>query len=104
VHFELVAVVVLVLIWVITHLLRGNDEERNLNRSRRAGGEGQSGRSSRRPPSEIDRFLDEVNRRRRQATERRSTEPPREKAPLILMPAPRTRTPARTPAPRPAPP
>jgi hypothetical protein len=67
--------IIILLIWIINHVLRGNEEERPTNRNRPAGNQRQAeGRPTRRPTTEIDRFLEEVNRRRRQASERR--EPP----------------------------
>src|SRR5262249_47657616 len=49
----------------------------------------------RRPSSEIDRFLDEVNRRRRQAAERQKVQSPR---PAPSVPTRTTTRPARPPA------
>jgi hypothetical protein len=106
--------IIVLLIWFVTNVLRGAEEERTSRRTppfpggERPGG----GRPSRRPASDIDRFLDEVNRRRRQAMERRP--PPRQERlpPPLEVPTALagTRSPARpggarpgmpAPAPRP---
>jgi hypothetical protein len=63
----------IVLFWIINSLFQGAERERaRLNRPRSLpGGERPPGeRVRRRPPQDIDRFLEEVNRRR-QAAERR---------------------------------
>src|SRR5207244_12770963 len=62
--------VIILLIWIINHFLRGNEDDRPARRARTAERQGE-GRPARRSTSEIDRFLDEVNRRRRQQAERR---------------------------------
>jgi hypothetical protein len=66
--------------WFVNNILRGNEEERAANRNRRLQGGDRpvGGRTTRRTASDIDRFLDEVNRRRRQASER-PPEPGKEK-------------------------
>jgi hypothetical protein len=66
-----ILLVVFVLIWVLNTFLRGNEEERKAGRNRAGGAGGRSGKAS----AEIDRFLEEVNRRRRQNMERRQSPP-----------------------------
>jgi hypothetical protein len=85
--------VIILLIWIINHVLRGNEEARPANRP-----EGEA-RAPRRPATEIDRFLDEVNRRRRQAAERGQA-PASRPTPAPAKVA--TRQPPRPPAVRPA--
>jgi hypothetical protein len=95
-NWEWLVPVIILLIWIVNHFLRGADEDRPVNRPRGGDRPGE-GRPARRSSSEIDRFLDEVNRRRRQAAERKQSAPPRER------PAPATaRTTRPSSPPRPA--
>jgi hypothetical protein len=83
-HLQWLIPVILIIIWVVNSFLRGNEEERNKNRQRPTprGDRPPSEPTARRSTSDIDRFLEEVNRRRRQAAERRPTpEPPRQRPP-----------------------
>jgi hypothetical protein len=69
--------IVLIILWIVNSFLRGNDEEK-AKKKPRASSEGDSSgsdRPTRRTTSDIDRFLDEVNRRRREAAERRQPQP-----------------------------
>jgi hypothetical protein len=84
-HWEWVIGVGIILFWIINSLFQGAERERARgNRPRPLpGGERPPGeRVSRRPPTDIDRFLEEVNRRRRQAAERRPGSVGKEKSPL----------------------
>jgi hypothetical protein len=98
-HFwEVLIPVVFVFVWILQHLMRGKEEDQP-RRTRQAGsGE----RPARRQASEIDRFLEEVNRRRRQAEERRQVAPqaPAPTIPTVVpaRPAVRPPRPARPPA------
>jgi hypothetical protein len=68
----------------VNSFLRGGEEDRNKNRPRTTtrGDRPPGEPAPRRNASDIDRFLEEVNRRRRQAAERRPTpEPPRQRPP-----------------------
>ncbi len=69
-HWEWVLPVIFLIVWIVSSLIQGNERERARNNRSKSlpGGERQPGeRTTRRPPSDIDRFLEEVNRRRRQA-------------------------------------
>ncbi len=93
--------VIILLIWIINYVLRGNEETRSTIQSREAGSSRQTeGRTTRRSPTEIDRFLDEVNRRRRQAAERGQA--PRSRQPTAAPAAKPAARPPRTPSGRPA--
>jgi hypothetical protein len=71
-HLEYLVPVILLLIWIINALIRNAQEERQTKRPTRQPGE--SLRTPGRSQTEIERFLEEVNRRRRQAAERRGSE------------------------------
>jgi hypothetical protein len=97
---------ILVAFWILVSLIRKTEEERR-NRERGT-------QNSERPPSpprprrtnaDIDRFLEEVNRRRGQASERkpRPGVETRQPAPRKAVPVPSRREPA-TPPRRPVPP
>jgi hypothetical protein len=88
-NFGWLVLVVFALIWILNAFLRSNQEERNTPQ-RRADGRGPD-RSGSRQKSEIEQFLEEVNRRRRQKMEG----PP----PRVEQPAPMP-TPLATRAPR----
>src|SRR5438128_2262324 len=93
-HWEWVVPVIFLIVWIISSLIQGTERERTrTNRPRSLpGGERPPGeRTLRRPPSDIDRFLEEVNRRRRQAAERSAPPASRERPPIpaaSLAPAP----------------
>ena len=100
-HWEWLVPVLLLIFWIVSSLLQGLEKERaRANRQRSVpGGDRPPGeRPSRRPSSDIDRFLEEVNRRRRQAAERRPASGGREKPPVptvgpaAAMPRPRSST------------
>jgi hypothetical protein len=105
VHIEAWLIPVLfLLVWIVNSIMRGSEDERGKKgRSSLPRGERQAGERPRRPASDIDRFLDEVNRRRRQALERRPGSPDKEKMTSLTpsgRPRPSVRTPVRsTPAP-----
>jgi hypothetical protein len=101
-HWEWLVLVIFLIVWIVSSLIQGVEKERSrMNRSRPLpGGDRPPGeRSSRRAPTDIDRFLEEVNRRRRQAAERRPATAGREKPPAPLpgplAPSSRPRMPAR---------
>ena len=107
-HWEWVLPVIFLIVWIVSSLIQGNERERARNNRSKSlpGGERQPGeRATRRPPSDIDRFLEEVNRRRRQAAERRPVPPSREKPPIPsvspVAPSARPRVSARPPSGRP---
>jgi hypothetical protein len=100
-HWEWLVPVLLLIFWIVSSLLQGLEKERaraNRQRSLPGGDRPPGERPTRRPPSDIDRFLDEVNRRRRQAAERRPASGDREKPPVpavgraAVMPRPRPST------------
>jgi hypothetical protein len=89
--FGWLVIVVFVLIWILNSFLRSGEEQKNANRRRNAGGRPDSG--SRRK-TEIEEFLEEVNRRRRQKTDQ-ATPAAEEAAPSMRTPlATRTTRPA----------
>jgi hypothetical protein len=103
-HLEWLVPVLLLVLWIVSSLLQGLEKERaratrqrSLADKDRPPGE----RPTRRPPSDIDRFLEEVNRRRRQAAERRPASGGKEKPPLPSI-GPVTAAPRPRAAPRPA--
>jgi hypothetical protein len=102
--FIWIVIIVFVLIWIVNNFLRSAQEERTANR-RRLGGDGQTAtQGTRRPKTEIEQFLEEVNRRRRQKETRQSPPAEEEQQPMRTPVAAR---PARQPAaeprrPRPA--
>jgi hypothetical protein len=100
-HWEWLIAVAAIVFWIVQSL-RGGEEERNRNRQRAGGEAGPANKPARRPATDIDRFLDEVNRRRRQAAERKPVVVLREKPPAPA-PASRPRPSVRLPAPRPIP-
>jgi hypothetical protein len=71
-HLEYLLPVVIFLIWIINSLIRNAQEERQNKRPTRPPGDGL--RTPGRSQTEIERFLEEVNRRRRLAAERRESE------------------------------
>jgi hypothetical protein len=77
----------------LSNVFRQVRDERERTQQRRAG--------SRRPPSGTDQFLEEVNRRRQQASERGKSAPPVRRVTLTPVPAPTVR---REPGGRKAPP
>jgi hypothetical protein len=107
---------VVVFVIILSTLARITQEEKKRLPPRpRPGGEGDGPGRPRRSPSEIDRFLQEVNRRRREASEharpvvkerpvtrrpvserpvRRETPSPSQDIPSAVPPTPRTPTPA----------
>jgi hypothetical protein len=101
-HWEWLVLVIFLIVWIVSSLIQGVEKERSrMNRSRSLpGGDRPPGeRPSRRAPTDIDRFLEEVNRRRRQAAERRPGSPGRDKPPAAtvgpLAPTSRPRVAAR---------
>src|SRR6516164_3020421 len=82
--------VLIVLVYIVGHFLRSSQKEEDGRRTpvrrTRPGEEN----ASRRGSTDIDRFLDEVNRRRRQSLERRSG-PIEEQPPLRVPPVVRQR-------------
>jgi hypothetical protein len=80
-----IVIVVFVLIWIVNNFLRSAQEERERASNRRRLGEGQTPSSgTRRPKTEIEQFLEEVNRRRRQKEMRQA--PPAEEQPPMRTP------------------
>jgi hypothetical protein len=75
-QFGWIVIVVFVGIWIINSFLRNAAQERTTNRQRTGSDGASEGPSTRRPKTEIEQFLEEVNRRRRQKEGRQT--PPRE--------------------------
>jgi hypothetical protein len=90
-------------VWILSHLLRGNEQDKKAPPRGRQPGENPPGRAKE-PLTDLDRFLREVNRRRQNAEERRTG--PAAKPPIVLTAQPiveRPRPSVPKPA-RPAPP
>jgi hypothetical protein len=101
-HWEWLVLVIFLIVWIVSSLIQGVEKERSrMNRSRSLPGADRppGERPTRRAPTDIDRFLEEVNRRRRQAAERRPAVSGREKPPVPTVgpaaPVSRPRIPAR---------
>jgi hypothetical protein len=94
--------IVVLLIWIVSSIFKNTEEDRAAARKREAAGQIGEGRPSRRPVSEIDRFLEEVNRRRRQVAERERVPapPPAARPPRSAPRSQATRTPSATPVAR----
>src|SRR5438132_8209822 len=81
-HWEWLVPVFFLVVWIVSSLIQGAERERSrMNRPRSLPGSDRppGERTTRRAPTDIDRFLEEVNRRRRQAAERRPAPGTREK-------------------------
>src|SRR5438270_7083007 len=81
-------------VWILSHLLRGNEQDKKAPPLDRQKGKGPGGRQKE-PLTDLDRFLREVNRRRQNAEERR-TGPTASPAPISAQPVaerPRASTP-----------
>ncbi len=90
-------------VWILSHLLRGNEQDKKVPPQGRQPGKGPGGRQKE-PLTDLDRFLREVNRRRQSAEERRTgpaASPPVITAqPVAERTRPSTPKPPRTPPPR----
>jgi hypothetical protein len=114
-HWEFLIPVIAIIVFIVSSLLRGGDDEPARPVQRQGAGRGQP---PNRPVSDIDRFLEEVNRRRRQAaaqgevaTGKQLPVPPRARPastpPTVRRPSERPLPPpppARVPPPPPPPP
>jgi len=108
-HWEWLVPVIFLIVWILGSLIQGPERERSrMNRPRSLPGSDRppGERTTRRPPSDIDRFLEEVNRRRRQEADRRPVPTGREKPPVPTVgpvaPASRPRVSTRPASGRPA--
>jgi hypothetical protein len=78
--------VVAEMVWILSSVFRGNEEERRRQRQRpRPRGEDVPPNPERRPATNVDRFLEEINRRRREASERQVGTPTRRPGPVPLV-------------------
>jgi len=69
----LLIVVVVEAVWILSSLFRGSDDDRKALQRRPLVREGESPNPRQRPPvTNVDRFLEEINRRRREAAERQT--------------------------------
>jgi hypothetical protein len=85
-HWEWLVPVLFLLFWIVSSLLQGAEKERaRMNRPRPLPGGERPPATPRRPASDIDRFLEEVNRRRRQAAERRPVPSGRDRPPTATV-------------------
>lgn len=94
-HWELIPIIVIA-VWILSNLLRNKDEDNRAKSARP--GQPSPGRQ-RGGVAEIDRFLEEIQRRRRQSLEERREEAIPEAAPVVPPRSqpepPRVRRPAR---------
>jgi hypothetical protein len=91
-HWELLLIPLIALgVWILSTIFRSVEDEREKNRPRRSGEQGNRPRptASRRPVTDLDRFLEDA-RRRREGPPRRAPEP---------RPAPRVERPVSRPVP-----
>jgi hypothetical protein len=90
---EVVVLVVILLVWIVSYLVRQAEDAKDLRRRQLPGrGQQTSESPARRPVSDIDRFLEEVQRRRRQGSEQRPIvvrEKPSDPTPVLPPPSPR---------------
>jgi hypothetical protein len=100
-QFILPLVVILVLVHIVWNYLRNSERNDNDQLEAAARRARQKDRAARLGTSDIDRFLEEVNRRRRQALERRPGPIEPEARPLRVPPPVRSRVPAKAPRERP---
>jgi hypothetical protein len=69
----LLIVVVVEAVWILSSLFRGSDDDRKGVQRRPLARDGESPNPRQRPPvTNVDRFLEEINRRRREAAERQA--------------------------------
>jgi hypothetical protein len=106
--WEVLIPVIAIAVWILSSLLRGSEDDRQVNRPRAGnGGRDPEAGPARRPVNDIDRFLQEVQRRRQSEPPTRTPPPPRP-MPEAPVPSPRSRRravpPAEFPPLRPAPP
>jgi hypothetical protein len=84
-HWEWLVPVLFIVFWIVSSLLQGAERERaRMNRPRSLPGGDRPAGTPRRPVSDIDRFLEEVNRRRRQAAEGRPVPTSTGKPPVAI--------------------
>jgi hypothetical protein len=79
-------------VWILSTIFRGREEQQQQERTRRPRAEGSGQRPSRRPATDLDRFLEEARARRK--TESKPVEQERP-APVILEALPAERLPER---------
>jgi hypothetical protein len=68
----LLIVVVVEAVWILSSLFRGSDDNRKGIQRRALPRDGEPATARQRPESNVDRFLEEINRRRREAAERQA--------------------------------
>jgi hypothetical protein len=84
-QLEWIFAAIVAFLWIVNHLLRGSEDDKRPERARPASGEpGNPARRPRRQPSDIDRFLEEV-RKRREIQERRPQAPAPVKPPAPVV-------------------
>jgi FtsZ-interacting cell division protein ZipA len=97
--------IIVLFVWIVSSFMRNTENDKSGNRSQRtARGERPTReRGTQRSATDIDRFLEEVNRRRRQAAERPPSRPEPAKAPVPVRPQPASSTRPKPGSQRPAP-
>ncbi len=89
INLEWLVPIVILLVWIVSNVLRGGDEEAPAGKARP--GNPARPRVPRQPTTDIDRFLAEVNRRRQQTMERRQQPAEEETAQVRRPSAPQTK-------------
>jgi hypothetical protein len=105
-HWEWVVPVIALVLWILNNLIRNADEKQARNVRRPAEPEGE--RPAERTTSDVDQFLEEINRMRRRSTPQRREEPKQppvrseEPAPVFVPTVVERPRPQQRPRPRPA--
>jgi hypothetical protein len=87
-HWEWVVPVIALVLWILNNLIRNADDKQARNAQRRA--EAEEAQPAEQPKSDVDQFLEEINRMRRR------TEPPRrQEPPEVVRAEPRPSEPPR---------
>src|SRR4051812_48687963 len=90
-QFEWIVPVVVLIVWLVSTIVKGRQNDEPVRPRQPGGGDG------RRPTSDIDRFLQEIDRLKRKAAEERGESarpappPPPVQRPRPVQPAPRVR-------------
>lgn len=71
-HWEWVVPVIVLVVWILTNVLRPSEEQNKLQQRRQLPDQEPDGRK---PQTEVDRFLEEINRLRRQSAEQTQPQP-----------------------------
>src|SRR5262245_37913533 len=90
-HWEWIVPVVVFAVWILLSLIRNTEDQRDPRQRQQPGG----GRAPERPSSDVEKFLEEINRMRRKAVQGEEARaepvrptPPPEAIPVELSAAP----------------